>query len=338
MTNQRDPTLQMLAQHLGIHVSTVSRVLNGSDQEAAKAASAKSIARIKALAEEWEYRPNPHAISLRKSRSNLIGVIVPRISDLVLAFIYEGIEQTALDHSYFTFVTNSYNDPQTQLKQIRTAQRRRVDGLILGDAHMDAAMRPPLSTLRMPFVLVNRRSGTLPSVTCNDYLGGCLAAEHLLQQGHTCIGIVAGLSFTSTGQERAAGFIDTCRERGVHIPPDYCMECSFDTAAGHATAARLLTLRPQPSAIFAVNDFGAIGAMGAVRAASLRVGPDIAVVGFNDTPLAAELPVPLTSIRSPLHEMGAKSMELLLSLLQGEYVESIRLQPEIIIRASSLGK
>jgi len=336
MSKQRDITLQMLAQRLNMHPSTVSRVLNATPETAAKAASPETIARIQALAAQWDYRPNPYAISLRKNRSNLIGVVIPRITDLVLAFIYEGIDQAARRHAYFTFVTNSYDDPEIQSRLINEITRRRVDGFIIGDARVDAAERPPLGTMHIPVVLVNRRAGNLPSVTVDDYHGGRLAALHLLEQGHRRVGIIAGLAFVSTGQERTAGFVDAFRDAGVAIDPRCIVHAPFDTAAGHATATRILSLSPRPTALFAVNDFGAIGAMGAVREAGLVIGKDIAVVGFNDIPLAAELPVPLTTIRSPLWDIGYKGMELLLGLLRGEEVDSVRLAPELVVRASSL--
>jgi LacI family transcriptional regulator len=115
----------------------------------------------------------------------------------------------------------------------------------------------------------------------------------------------------------------------VHTP--------FDARGGRLGAEKLLAQDPLPSAIFAVNDFAAIGAIGAARDHGLQIGTDVAVVGFNDTPLAAELPIPLTSIRSPMHDMGYRGLSLLVRRIQGEEVSSERLAPSLMVRASSTG-
>ncbi|WP_326493997.1 substrate-binding domain-containing protein [Arthrobacter sp. MMS18-M83] len=110
----------------------------------------------------------------------------------------------------------------------------------------------------------------------------------------------------------------------------------FDTAGGREAAETILTdCYPHPTALFAVNDFAAIGAMGAIRSHGLTVGRDVAVVGFNDTSLASELPIPLTSVRSPMLDIGRTAVQLLKRLLDGERVESVRLKPTLRVRESS---
>ncbi|MFF7350960.1 LacI family DNA-binding transcriptional regulator [Streptomyces antimycoticus] len=323
----------MIAESAGVDVSTVSRVLNGSPEEAARAASRETVASIRAWAARLDYRPNPHAKSLRTARSNLIGVLVPRLSDIVLAMIYEGIEDAAARHGWATFVMNSYDRPAEQRARAELALSRRVDGLVIGDAHSDAAFVDEMAARKVPFVLVSRHAGDHPSVTCDGYKGGRLVAEHFLQLGHQHVGVIAGESFASTGLDRTAGFVDRYRQAGVDVP---AVHSAFDTTGGHEAAERLLRRHPRPTAIFAVNDFAAIGALGAVRDVGLRPGEDVAVAGFNDTPLASELPLPLTSVRSPTHEMGARALELLVSVMEGRKPVSECLDPELVVRASTL--
>jgi len=328
---KRPATLRTIAQRAGVDVSTVSRVLNGSPEDAARAASRETAEAIREWAARLEYRPNPHATSLRTQRSNLVGVLVPRLSDVVLATIYEGIEDAAAAHGLATFVMNSHDRPEEQRARTELALSRRVDGLILGDAHSDGRFAGELAARRVPFVLVSRHAGDHPSVTCDDHRGGRLVAEHFLELGHRRVAVIAGEPFASTGIDRTAGFAERYREAGL---PVETVHSGFDTAGGHEAAQRLLTDDP-PSAIFAVNDFAAIGALGAVRDAGLRPGVDVAVAGFNDTPLAAELPVPLTSVRSPMHEMGRRALEVLVSVLNGGSPASEKLEPELIVRAST---
>ncbi|MFF6879727.1 substrate-binding domain-containing protein [Streptomyces sp. NPDC012474] len=135
--------------------------------------------------------------------------------------------------------------------------------------------------------------------------------------------------------ERAAGFRDRYLEAGIRLPASRIVRSAFDAAGGRLAAERLLRGRVRPMAIFAVNDFAAIGFLGTLRDHGLRPGMDVAVAGFNDTPLARELPIPLTTVRSPMHEMGSLAVELLVRRLDGEQVKSERLPPELVVRAST---
>jgi LacI family transcriptional regulator len=293
------------------------------------------VERIRKLADELGYQPNPHATSLRTRRSNLVGVLVPVLSDIVLATIYEGVEEAAAGHGLSTFVTNTRDVPEVQRARTEMVLGRRVDGLIFGDAYIDAVFLDEIAARNVPFVLVSRHAGEHPSVTCDDILGGRLAAEHLLALGHRTVAVIAGEPYASTGIDRTAGFVGAYAEAGIEIPAARLVHSRFDAQGGRAAAERLLDGDDIPSAIFAVNDFAAIGAIGAVRDHGLRVGTDVAIVGFNDTPLAAELPVPLTTVRSPMHEMGRRGLDLLVRRIQGTEVESERLRPELMVRASS---
>lgn len=331
----RRATLRSIAERAGVHVSTVSRVLNGSETEGARAAGAATTARIRQIAAELHYTPDPNATSLRTRRTQLLGVLVPRLSDIVLATIYEGVEETAAGYGYYTFVANTRDDAAEQRARTEMMLSRRVDGLIFGDAHFDAAYVDSLAQLGIPFVLVSRRAGMHPSVTCDDYHGGRMVAEHLLSLGHEHVGVIAGEPYASTGIDRTAGFLDFYREHGIHVSKSRVLNSRFDTVGGHAAGRRLLSAKTPPTAIFAVNDFAAIGAMGAVREKGLRVGCDVSIVGFNDVPLARELPVPLTTVRSPMHEMGERSVHLLMQILGGETVEAERLSPSLQVREST---
>lgn len=332
----RRATLRTIADRAGVHVSTVSRVLNGSASEGSRAAGAATIERIRQIAAELDYSPDPSATSLRTQRTHLLGVLVPRLSDIVLATIYEGVEETAAAYRYYTFVANTRDEPAEQRARTELMLSRRVDGLIFGDAWFDAEYVDALAARGVPFVLVSRWAGGHPSVTCDDYLGGRLVGEHLLALGHKRVGVIAGEPYASTGLDRTRGLVDVYREAGVPLPERMVVHSRFDTAGGHLAGSQLLAEAEPPTALFAVNDFAAIGAMGAVRERGLRVGEDVGVVGFNDVPLARELPVPLTTVRSPMHEMGERAVHLLMRVLQGEAVEPERLAPMLQPRASTM--
>jgi LacI family transcriptional regulator len=331
------PTLRTVADLAGVHVSTASRVLNGSADAGVRSAGQQTAVRIRSIAERLGYTPNPHATGLRTQRSNLIGVLVPRLVDLVLATIYEGIEQAGASFGFSAFVANTGDNPTAQRLRTEMVLARRVDGMIFGDAYADARFLDEIAGRGVPFVLVSRHAGRYTSVTCDDYLGGQLAAQHLLDLGRTKVAVIAGEPYASTGIDRTAGFVDTFARAGIRVPARRVVHSRFDTAGGREAMQRLLSGRRAPTAVFAVNDFAAIGAMGALRDAGLRVGDDVAVIGFNDVPLAAELPIALTTIRSPMHDMGVRAVNLLMKMLSGESVDSERLTPTLMARTSSLG-
>lgn len=332
------PTLRTVAELAGVHVSTASRVLNGSSDAAVRSAGQEKAARIRAIAAQLGYTPDPHGTGLRTQRSHLIGVLVPRLVDIVLATIYEGIEQASASAGYSTFVANTGDQPDVQRARTSMMLARRVDALIFGDAYVDARFLDETSARGVPFVLVSRRAGDYPSVTCDDLEGGRLAGQHLLERGHRDVAVLAGEPYASTGIDRTAGLRQVWAEAGLAVPDARVVHCRFDTAGGRAAMQHVLDAGgPPPTAVFAVNDFAAIGAMGALRDAGLTPGRDVAVVGYNDVPLAAELPIALTTVRSPMHQMGVRAVELLVRRLAGETVTPERLEPVLVARASSAG-
>ncbi|MCB5281974.1 MULTISPECIES: substrate-binding domain-containing protein [unclassified Arthrobacter] len=249
---------------------------------------------------------------------------------------YEGIDEAAAELGYSTFVMNSRDDPEEQRRKTDTMLARRVDGLIIGDAHLDTGLLVELTDRKVPFVLMNRRVPGYPAATCDDVLGGELVAEHLWNTGHRNVAVIAGEPYASTAVDRTAGFVDRWRSLGGKLPGNAVVWSRFDTAGGREAAETILThCRPRPTALFAVNAFAAIGAMGALRSHGLTVGTDVAVVGFNDTSLAAELPIPLSSVRSPMLDIGRTAVQLLKGVLDGAHVESIRLEPTLYVRESS---
>jgi LacI family transcriptional regulator len=328
-------TLAAVASRAGVHISTVSRALNPG----AGGVGVATAERIRLIAAEMGYRPDPAAASLRTRRSTVFGVLVPRLTDFVLARIYEGIDATAAEAGYQTFVANTTDDPGLRHERLEGLLSRRVDGIILGDARLDDdELVKILAAKGVPYVLVSRRLRGHLSVTTDDPMGGRLAAEHLLELGHQRVAVVAGEPYASTGVERTAGFRRAYADAGLPVPDDHVLPSRFDVTGGYAAATQLLDLRARPTAIFAVNDSAAIGVMGALRERGLQPGRDVAVVGYNDIPVAAHLPVPLTTVHSPMFEMGSAAMGVLLDRVHGRPTRSRRLRPDLVARASTLGE
>lgn len=335
-------TLKAIANTVGVHVSTVSRVLNGKVEMAGKAASKETVDRIRALASALDYQPNVQATSLKMRKSMELGVVMPRLSDLVMATIYEGIDEAADEAGYVAFVSNTLDDKARQHARVERALHRQVAGLIIGDTHIgrEQPLLEKLRLRRIPHVLVSRRQAGYPSVSCDDVVGGRMAAQHLYELGHRNVAILAGAAHAVTGDDRLRAFTAFYRERGLDLPPERILHSDgFDTLAGRALGERLFSgpAHSRPTAVFAVNDFLAIGLMGAMRDRGLQVGVDIALIGYNDTPLAAQLPIALTSVALPMHQMGRQAVELLLASLAGEPIVPRLLAPTLQIRGSTVG-
>lgn len=329
----RPVTLATVARLAQVHMSTASRALS----ENPVGVGAETVKRVRELALAVGYRRDARAAGLRTGSSRLIGVLVPRLTDLGLATIYDSIDMAASAAGYGTVVANTQDDTEHRKIRIDAMLSRGIDGMIIGDSHLGDTAAYELQKRGVPYVLVMRRLEGHLSVTTDDYRGGQLAAEHLLDLGHRRVGIVAGDQLASTGRERTLGFRRVFEAAGYVLGEQYVIASEFTTAAGLQAGKALMHLPEPPTAIFAVHDMMALGVMGAIREAGKQLGSDVALVGYNDLDLAATLPVPLTSVSSDLTLMGRLSFEALIGRINGQEGESIMLEPVLMPRATTLG-
>lgn len=322
-------TLRDVAAECGVHVSTVSRVLRGDRSRISTA----TVERVERTAAELGFTVDRWAASLRSGRTGTVGMLVPRITDVVLATVFESLEAAAAASGYQALVASTWEDPERRAAAIKRFREQRVDAIVVADARADD---PELEALRqqgVPLLLVSRRSGTLPWVTGDDRGGGELAGRHAAATGALSVAVVAGPDFASTAVDRTAGFLSALAEDGIDrevvVQPS-----GFDLDSGRRAMTEIL-VRTTPEAVFVVNDFGAIGAMSALVAHGLRPGVDVSVVGYNDIAMAAALPVPLTSVRSDLHAMGQEAFARLRELIDGQEVEDLTIPTTLVVRESS---
>jgi LacI family transcriptional regulator len=217
---------------------------------------------------------------------------------------------------------------------VETFLNRRVDGIILADASVRRPVPPGLAASTVPFVLALRGSPSHLSVTADDRLGGQLAAGHLLDAGHHDVCVIGGPRNVSTAVARLAGFTQAYRDAGVTIEPAAIAHGEFTAMAGHTAMTALLRTR-RPTAVFAANDYNAIGAARALQDAGLRIGHDVAIVGYNDISISAQLPVPLSTVRNELGTIGRLAAEALIDLLDDREASSRQVPPRLIVRESS---
>lgn len=331
---RRPPTLKEIADLTGVHVSTVSRVLR---QDAPPDGWSETALRVRRTAEELGYQRNPWAASLRTRRTKVIGAVMPRLTDGVIATMFEGVQEAAEASGYSVIMSSPADTPEAMRRAAELMASRQVDGLIMSSVHRPGQeFMASINGLGAPTLLMSRHADTgLPAVTSDDHHGGVLAARHLLKLGHRRFGVVAGPDHASTAHDRVAGFLDGLRESDVHPDDVHVAPSAFEVDGGVAAATTLLGMEPRPTAVFAVNDTAAIGVLGVARDLGLRIPDDLSVVGFNDIPVVAQLPIPLTTIRADAHRMGTCAVHQLLHQVDDEPIEPVVLPVELVPRASS---
>lgn len=324
-------TILDVAAAAGVSKSTVSRILDErlprSDSETAR--------RVRRIAAELGYVRDSSAANLRRGRTNTIGVVVPRLTDTVMAMLYEALAHACQRSGQFAIVATTDDDPDADRSAARALIRRGVDGLILSTARDDDDFQAELIERGVPFVLALRTDGTNPSSIGDDDLGGYLATRHLIDLGHRRIAIIGGPSYASSSRGRLAGYRRAMTEAGLEIEPRWMIEATFGIDAGVEAAERLMRLAPPPTAIFAVNDNIAIGALSTLNRLGLSVPDDVSLVGYNDIPLVSRLPIPMTSVRVPFDQIAAAALDLLNVGARSEHDRIRMATPTLIPRRST---
>jgi LacI family transcriptional regulator len=329
-------TLKELAARAKVHPSTVSRVAN-NDPKLRIAQATRS--RIEELLKETEYQPNAVARGLKLRQTLVLAVVIPDITNPLFASMFRGVEDGATPRGYQVLLCNTDGNPERERSHLQSLAARRVDGVILASTFLKDPTVRWLRHQLTPYVLVNRFSDedVDPFVGSDDLKGATLATEHLVALGHLRIGHLAGQSTISTGVLRRRGYAAALAGAGLAADPELVVESGFVEAGGAEAMERLLTLKDPPTAIFAVTDMTAIGAYGVARRRGLRIPEDIAIVGYNDIPLASRLVPGLTTVHVPIHQFGTVAASMLLEQIElGELTpKRVVFEPELIVRGST---
>lgn len=320
----------------GVHPSTVARVLNGDPRQRV---SDDVRDKILALAAEHGYRPNRLARSLRTKRSSVIGALIPDIANPFFALMFRGIEDALAERDFSVILANTDDDAAREDRSVAMLQGRQVDGLILATARRHDPTIERLVTERIPLVLVNRHTEPITpnAVVPADYAGAMTAVAHLVGLGHRRIAHIAGSDEMSTGATRRSGYCDALARHNIPFDPELLVVGSYREPGGYAAMRRLLELPEPPTAVFAVNDLAAAGAIRAIREAGLDVPRDLSIVGFNDLSTVAATAPSLTTLQLLVHAMGIAAAERLLAqILDGTTLTEPAILPvTLIVRDST---
>ncbi|MFZ9236854.1 MAG: LacI family DNA-binding transcriptional regulator [Algoriphagus sp.] len=335
-------TIKDIARELQVSSSTVSRALKDypgiSDETKRK---------VKEMADKLNYRPNAIALSLRKSRSFTIGVIIPEVVHFFFSTVISGIEEVAFSRGYNVILTQTNEKLAREKTSIDTMLSNQIDGFLVSYSKetTDFQHFSKLLNQGYPIVFFDRVpeiSGAI-HVIVDDYSGAYEATKHLIQQGFSRIVHLAGPSNLKISQERSRGYQDALQDFGLPFLPDLLVECTqgSDEEAHKITAKLLKSISPRPDAFFANNDMAAMGAIQACKTAGFSVPQDIGVVGFSNWQFCSIVDPSLSSVAQNGFRIGSTATEILLDWIEKKIspdtIEpSVVLETELLVRKSSV--
>lgn len=338
-------TLEEIARLAGVSRSTVSRVINEDPH-----VSAATRARVWQVVKVHDFHPNPAARALAGRRSQVIGLVIPQALNAVFVDPYfpmliQGCAAACDDLGYYLMLSLAVRQPDDTFRSLIRA--RHVDGLIIASALTEDSLVERLLDESFPFVLIGHAPehvpeyADIPTVDADNERGGNMAAQHLARIGFVRIATITGPTNMIAALDRRSGFLCGLRAFGIEVPTDYIQEGDWSESSGTQAMERLLRASPPPDAVFVASDSMALGALRAVRAAGLKVPEDVALVGFDDIPLAASAEPPLTTVRQPIHQLGYLAAATLIGILEtapngedGSEAQHIVLPTELVVRAS----
>jgi DNA-binding LacI/PurR family transcriptional regulator len=333
-------TLKQVAARAGVSYQTISKVLNGQVQ-----VSSETQSRIMQAVQELGYRPNRLARNMRSGRSFMIGYswvpTSPDQSNHILDQFLTSMVQEATQARYH-LLPFPYRDGDEHVDDYQELiETGYVDGFVLSSVNFNDPRIAFLLQRGFPFVAFGRTNPELdfPFVDVDGADGIRQGVEYLIARGHSRIGALAWPNISRVGRERMLGYTSAVQSAGLEMNPQWIRYGEGTFEFGYQATLDLLQLPPdqRPTAMIAFNDTQAIGAIHAVQSQGLTVGKDIAVIGFDDVPMAQYLVPPLTTIRQPIRAAGHKCVELLVAGMQGTKPEEyqVLLKPKLILRASA---
>lgn len=330
-------SIKDVARHAGVSIGTVSNALNRPDR-----VSAPTRARVRAVVDELGYVRSASARQLRSGDSRIVALLVLDIGNPFFVDVSRGAERAARARGLGLMMCHSEQDPEAESLYLSMFAEQRVRGVLVTPADTSGASLTGFARHGIPYVLVDRvvDSADACSVSVDDVGGGRIAVQHLAEGGHERIAYVSGPAHLAQCHDRGVGAATAITEAGLPSSALTVLETRrLDVASGRDAGARLLGMRPRPTAVFCANDLLALGVLQAMFDAGVRVPDDVALVGYDDIEFAEAAAVPLTSVRQPAVRMGETAAEMLLAETEGDrdhVHDSVVYQPELIVRRSTL--
>ena len=332
---QRRTSLKDLADKLGVSIATVSRALRNSHE-----VGEEMTQKVKKLAKELNYRPNPFAQSLRKEAPRVIGVIVPNLVTHYYAAVLDGIEDYASKLGYSVISANSHEDHEREAQALDNFLNMHVEGIIacLAQDTTDYSHFEQLHKMGVPLVFFARccLEDMFSQVVGNGDVAAQEATQHMIETGSRRVAFIGGPNHLDMVRRRKHGYLEALRENRIPIDRDLvvCDKIDFDVARN--ATLRLLEGENPPDAILAFNDIITYAACDAIKSKGLRIPEDVAIIGFTDGDTAAFVTPRLSAIMDQAHVQGTKACQLLMKSINGDEKIYKEVVPMILkIRESS---
>lgn len=319
--------IKAIARKARVSISTVSRVMNGT-----KPVSADLTKRVHDAVEQMHYKPNSIARSLILNKTNLIGVVVPDVSNSFQSQLLAGIEAHAAQNDYGVIICNVYRDMEKPQKYFNILLERHVDGIILlheASPKKIFSVRENSST-PLVFASVQVEGAEIPFVGIDEVQAAADAVSYLVGKGHQKIALIHGEG-TALGVLRKQGYQEALAGHQLNVFAPYMVQCPCTVAHGYQAMERLLALDQPPTAVFCVSDELAVGALDCALDRGVKVPEQLSLMGFDDIDLSQVVRPKLTTVHQPIREIGEEAAKLMISLIEGKETEhtSLILKHEI---------
>lgn len=327
--------LETIAKLSKVSRSTVSRVINNHPN-----VNSSTRERVQEVIRKMNFQPNVAARGLAKGHTRVLGLVIPMgvaalFADPYFPSFIQGVSAACNvhDHSVMLWLA----EPEYERRTIRQIMYSGlIDGVIVASNLMDDPVVQALIEGDLPFILNGRHlsDNQVSYVDVDNVASARDAVLHLFRLGRRRVATIAGPRNMIAGADRLQGYIAALRDRGLAADPDLILESDFSETGGYSSMQRLLAHKPD--AVFVASDTMAVGALRALREAGLHVPEDVAIVGFDDMPLAARTDPPLTTVRQPIHRSGELATETLIDLIQHPHSSPRRiiLPTELVVRTS----
>ena len=336
--NKKRTTLKDIANVLGISAAAVSKALNDDARISVKTKKA-----VKQVAKELNYQPNHLASALRKGKSKLVGVIVPRTNSHFFSSVVESMEGVLNKAGYNIIITQSNESFKKECNNIDTLLYLQVDGIIASMANetVDLSYYEKIKSNGIPLILFDRGENDLnvDYVGINDYASSHMIIEHLVAQGCKRIAHIGGYRRTRIFNNRIRGYIDAIKKHDLPHDDELLIESSLTLEDGRQQIKKLWALKNRPDAVYVASDYAALGALQVLKEKNIKVPEEIKLVGFGNEPFTSLVTPSITSISQHSKQIGKLAADTFLSYVDKEVVaqslNKIILDSELIIRDSS---
>ncbi|WP_432408836.1 LacI family DNA-binding transcriptional regulator [Wukongibacter sp. M2B1] len=327
-------TIKDVAKKANVSISTVSRVINDS-----KPVSDEIKQRVLRIIEETGYTPNPVARSLVMKRSQLIGIIVPDISNFFIGEVLNGIEEIGKMYDYDILLCNTYGELNQELRYLNLLKSKQVEGIIFMTWELREEHKEFFNKEDIPIVMINRDTSdfNITSVCIDHHQAAYEMTKYLIEKGHKKIALIRGWKENYVfGVDQYNGYAKALQEHGLEINKRLIKNCQYKLEVAYDAVQEMIDEDILPTAIFATTDSMAFGAINCLIDNEFKVPEDVSVVGFNDIKLASIYRPKLTTIRQPIYDIGAVAIRVIIKKIKGEKTdESIFTLPHELVERDS---